>query len=80
MKKLHPLIKSEMLNTFQSVKELMLGKNYDNILQQSSQGFLFTYDDWNDVVRMEKLQYIDNAQYAIIETLFSDFVNYQPLP
>ena len=30
-----------MLNTFQSVKELMLGKNYDNILQQSSQGFLF---------------------------------------
>ena len=65
-----------MLNTFQSVKELMLGKNYDNILQQSSQGFLFTYDDWNDVVRMEKLQYIDNAQYAIIETLFSDFVNY----
>ena len=29
-----------MLNTFQSVKELMLGKNYDNILQQSSQGFL----------------------------------------
>lgn len=38
-----------MLNTFQSVKELMLGKNYDNILQQSSQGFLFTYDDWNDV-------------------------------
>ncbi len=40
MKKLHPLIKSEMLNTFQSVKELMLGKNYDNILQQSSQGFL----------------------------------------
>ena len=59
MKKLHPLIKSEMLNTFQSVKELMLGKNYDNILQQSSQGFLFTYDDWNDVVRMEKLQYID---------------------
>lgn len=76
MKKLHPLIKSEMLNTFQSVKELMLGKNYDNILQQSSQGFLFTYDDWNDVVRMEKLQYIDNAQYAIIETLFSDFVNY----
>ena len=76
MKKLHPLIKSEMLNTFQSVKELMLGKNYDNILQQSSQGFLFTYDDWNDVVRMEKLQYIDNAQYAITETLFSDFVNY----
>ncbi len=76
MKKLHPLIKSEMLNTFQSVKELMLGKNYDNILQQSSQGFLFTYDDWSDVVRMEKLQYIDNAQYAIIETLFSDFVNY----
>ncbi len=76
MKKLHPLIKSEMLNTFQSVKELMLGKNYDNMLQQSSQGFLFTYDDWNDVVRMEKLQYIDNAQYAIIETLFSDFVNY----
>ena len=65
-----------MLNTFQSVKELMLGKNYDNILQQSSQGFLFTYDDWSDVVRMEKLQYIDNAQYAIIETLFSDFVNY----
>lgn len=65
MKKLHPLIKSEMLNTFQSVKELMLGKNYDNILQQSSQGFLFTYDDWSDVVRMEKLQYIDNAQYAI---------------
>lgn len=54
-----------MLNTFQSVKELMLGKNYDNILQQSSQGFLFTYDDWSDVVRMEKLQYIDNAQYAI---------------
>lgn len=54
----------------------MLGKNYDNILQQSSQGFLFTYDDWSDVVRMEKLQYIDNAQYAIIETLFSDFVNY----
>lgn len=76
MKKLHPLIKSEMLNTFQSVKELMLGKNYDNMLQQSSQGFLFTYDDWSDVVRMEKLQYIDNAQYAIIETLFSDFVNY----
>lgn len=37
----------------------MLGKNYDNILQQSSQGFLFTYDDWSDVVRMEKLQYID---------------------
>ena len=65
-----------MLNTFQSVKELMLGKNYDNMLQQSSQGFLFTYDDWSDVVRMEKLQYIDNAQYAIIETLFSDFVNY----
>ena len=65
-----------MLNTFQSVKELMLGKNYDNILQQSSQGFLFTYDDWSEVVRMEKLQYIDNAQYAIIETLFSDFVNY----
>ena len=63
MKKLHPLIKSEMLNTFQSVKELMLGKNYDNMLQQSSQGFLFTYDDWSDVVRMEKLQYIDNAQY-----------------
>ena len=29
-----------MLNNFQSVKELMLGKNYDNILQQSSQGFL----------------------------------------
>lgn len=25
---------------------------------------------------MEKLQYIDNAQYVIIETLFSDFVNY----
>ena len=48
-----------MLNTFQSVKELMLGKNYDNILQHSSQGFLFTYDDWSDVVRMEKLQYID---------------------
>lgn len=46
------------------------------MLQQSSQGFLFTYDDWSDVVRMEKLQYIDNAQYAIIETLFSDFVNY----
>ena len=41
----------------------MLGKNYDNMLQQSSQGFLFTYDDWSDVVRMEKLQYIDNAQY-----------------
>ena len=59
MKKLHPLIKSEMLNNFQSVKELMLGKNYDNILQQSSPGFLFTYDDWSDVVRMEKLQYID---------------------
>ena len=54
----------------------MSGKNYDNILQQSSQRFLFSYDDWSDVVRMEKLNIFDNAQPLFFKLYFPDFVNY----
>lgn len=76
MKKLHPLIKSEMLKTFPSVQSYMLGEQSSEMVTKCNQGFLFSFDDWTGDYKMEKLEHIENAQYAIIETLFEDFIDY----
>lgn len=76
MKKLHPLIRSEMFNTFADCHKFMLDKNYQNIMKECKHGFLFSYDEWIGDYKIEKVQHIENVQYAVIDVLFNDFVNY----
>lgn len=76
MKKLHPLIRSEMLKTFPNVQIFMLQNSPNDIIEQCHQGFLFSFDSWFGDYKIEKLEYIENAQFAVIDVLFENFVSY----
>lgn len=76
MKKLHPIIRSEMFNTFANCQKFMLGKYYQDIMNECKHGFLFSFDDWIGDYKIEKIRHIENAQYAVIDVLFNDFANY----
>ena len=76
MKKLHPLIRSEMLKTFPNVQIFMLQNSPNDIIEQCHQGFLFSFDSWLGDYKIEKLEYIENAQFAVIDVLFENFVSY----
>jgi hypothetical protein len=67
MNKVHPIIRSEMLKTFPDVQKFMLQNSPDDIIEQCHQGFLFYVDSWFGGYKIEKLEYIENAQFAIIE-------------
>lgn len=76
MNKVHPIIRSEMLKTFPDVQKFMLQNSPDDIIEQCHQGFLFYFESWFGGYKIEKLEYIENAQFAIIDVVFEDFVNY----
>lgn len=59
----------------EEVKKFFLKDESEKMTKDVLEGFLFTFDDLSDDC-MKHIEWVPNAQYALIDIFFSNYVNY----
>ena len=73
--KIHKRTKKEMRERNSEAKEFFLGENHEEIKKIVSEGFIFAFDELTDE-GIKRIQWVPNAQYALIDIFFADYINY----
>lgn len=68
-------VKDALIKSNNDIARVILGENYESILQDCAEGFLFHYDNW-DCELLDEVEECPYAQYALIDILFKNYVNY----
>lgn len=74
MIKMQEHIKEKMHQENQLNKTFFLKDIPDDIPKKAKQGFIFSFEDWGMECDRTKLEHLPNAQYALIDELFEDYV------
>lgn len=75
MVKMNKTTKKSMKKRNEEAKKFFLKDESEQMSKYVLEGFLFSFDDLNEGC-MEYIEWVPNAQYALIDIFFSDYVNY----
>lgn len=75
MVKMNKTTKKSMKRRNEEAKKFFLKDESEQINEYVLEGFLFSFDDLSEEY-IQHIEWVPNAQYALIDIFFSDYVNY----